>query len=318
MDVGGAAGFLFMMLAGITSYKKARAKMSYETWWTIHLYMYLAIALSFMHQVLNGGMFIGHPLNRAYWTGLYIFTAFSIIFWRIGIPVGRSFRHNLKVHKVVQEGPGVISIIMHGRKLHKLGAEGGQFFGWRFLSRNQMLLSHPYSMSAPPTEHYMRITVKNLGDHSRSLARLKPGVRVFMEGPYGAFTAGRATRRHVVLIGGGVGITPIRAIMEEFQSGVQMDVIFRASRAEDLVLREELDYLAARSEGTIRIHYLVGSRSYFPMDSRHLTQLVPFFANSEIYICGPSALVDAVRKAATEVGIPKSRFHDEAFAFHSE
>ncbi|MBC7463393.1 MAG: ferredoxin reductase family protein [Actinobacteria bacterium] len=313
----GAAGFLFMMIAGITSYKKARAKMSYETWWVVHLYTYLAIGLSFMHQVLNGSMFTEHPLNRAFWTGLYVFVAFSVIFWRFAIPLARSIRHDLRVFKVVEEGPRVISVIMKGRKLHKLGAEGGQFFGWRFISKDQMLSSHPYSLSAAPSEHYLRITVKDLGDHSRSLALLKSGTRVFMEGPYGAFTAGRSTRGHVVLVAGGVGITPIRAMMEEFPQGMQIDVLFRAPRSEDLVLREELDYLAMKSEGKIRVHYLVGTRTDHPMDAQYLTHLVPLFAQSDIYICGPSALVEAVRTATKEVGIPKSRFHDEAFAFHS-
>ena len=312
------AGFIFMMAAGISSYKKARAKMSYETWWMIHTYTYLAIGLSFMHQVLNGPMFIGHPLNRLYWTVLYISMSFSIVVWRVGIPVARSLRHNLRVERVVIEGPGVISIIMRGRKLHKLAAEGGQFFGWRFFTRGHLLMSHPYSLSAAPSEHLLRITVKDLGDHSRSLAFLKSGTRVFVEGPYGAFTAGRSSRPHVVLVGGGVGITPIRAIMEEFRDSVQMDVIFRASRQEDLVLRQELDYLAAQSAGTIRIHYLVGSRRQYPMDAKALRKLVPRFADSDIYVCGPGPLVDAVREAAKDCGVPKNRFHDEAFAFHSE
>jgi ferredoxin-NADP reductase len=141
---------------------------------------------------------------------------------------------------------------------------------------------------------------------------------VFLEGPYGAFTAGRASRRHVVLIGGGVGITPIRALMEEFREGMQLDVIFRASRDEDLVLREEMDYLAAQSEGMMRIHYLVGSRKIHPMNAKSLEELVPRFADSDIYICGPGPLVESVRQAAKDLGVPKNRFHDEAFAFHSE
>ena len=172
----------------------------------------------------------------------------------------RSLRHNIKVDRVVIEGPGVVSVIMRGRKLHNLSAQGGQFFSWRFLEKGHLLVAHPYSLSAAPTEHYVRITVKDLGDHSRSLALLRPGTRVFVEGPYGAFTAGRSSSPHVVLVGGGVGITPIRAIIEEFKNGVQMDVIFRASKEEDLVLREELDYLAAHSDGTIRVHYLVGAQ----------------------------------------------------------
>ncbi|MCX6437172.1 MAG: ferredoxin reductase family protein [Actinobacteria bacterium] len=312
------AGFILMIMAGVTSYKKARAKMSYETWWIIHVYTYLAIAASFMHQVLNGQMFIGHPLNRAYWTALYIFMGLSILIWRIGIPLVRSMRHNLKVDKIVVEGPGVVSVIMRGRNLHKLAAEGGQFFGWRFFARGHFLMSHPYSLSAAPTEHFLRITVKDLGDHSRSLALLKRNTRVFVEGPYGAFTAGRSTRPHIVLIGGGVGITPVRALMDEFKDGVEMDLIYRASKEEDLVLREELDYLAYNSGGTIRIHYLVGSRKNHPMDSRSLKALVPRFADCDIYICGPGPLVEAVREAAQDLGVPKNRFHDEAFAFHSE
>ncbi|CAB4660752.1 unannotated protein [freshwater metagenome] len=312
------AGFVLMILAGVTSYKKARAKMSYETWWIIHVYTYIAVAASFMHQVINGQMFIGHPLNRAYWTALYVLMAFAIVYWRFGVPLVRSMRVNLKVEKVVIEGPGVVSVIMKGRNLHTLGAQGGQFFGWRFFTRGHFLMSHPYSLSAAPTEHLMRITVKDLGDHSRSLAFIKPGTRIFVEGPYGAFTAGRSTRPHVVLVGGGVGITPVRALIDEFSGGVQMDVIFRASKEEDLVLRKELDYLAFNSGGSIRIHYLVGPRKNHPMDARAMRRLVPQFADSDIYICGPEPLVTAVKTAFEDVGGSKNRFHDEAFAFHKE
>jgi ferredoxin-NADP reductase len=311
----GLLGFVLMIMAGVTSYKKARAKMSYETWWIIHIYTYIAIAASFMHQVLNGQMFVNHPLNRFYWTSLYVLMAAAVIIYRFGIPLVRSLRHNLVIEKVVVEGPGIISIIMKGRKLHKLAAEGGQFFSWRFLTRGHALMSHPYSLSAAPTEHYLRITVKDLGDHSRSVAYLKKGTRVFVEGPYGAFTAGRATTKHIVLVGGGVGITPVRALLDEFKNGVEIDLIYRVSREEDLVLRDELDYLVANSGGTIRVHYLVGSRREHPMDAKALKALVPQISDSDIYICGPGPLVETVKQAAADLGVPKNRFHDESFSY---
>ena len=310
------AGFFLMMLAGVTSYRKARAKMSYETWWIIHIYTYVAIAASFMHQVLNGQMFINHPLNRLYWTMLYIVMAAAVIIYRFGIPLVRSLRHNLVVEKVVVEAPGLISVIMRGRNLKKLAAEGGQFFGWRFLTRGHFLMSHPYSLSAAPTDNHLRITIKDLGDHSRATRYIKKGTRVFVEGPYGAFTAGRATQPHVVMVGGGVGITPIRALMDEFKSGVKLDVFYRVSREEELILKDELDYLAAQSNGMTRIHYMVGSRKQFPMDADFLKSYAPRIADSDIYICGPEALVETVRKAAADLGVPKNRFHDEDFAFH--
>ena len=310
------AGFILMMLAGVTSYRKARAKMSYETWWIIHIYTYIAIAISFMHQVLNGQMFVGHPLNRAYWTALYILMAGAVIFYRIGIPLVRSLRVGLVVEQVVEEAPGLISVIMRGRNVKSLTAEGGQFFGWRFLTRGHFLMSHPYSLSAAPTDKHLRITIKDLGDHSRATRYIKPGTRVFVEGPYGAFTAGRATQPHLVMVGGGVGITPIRALMEEFKSGVQMDVFYRVSRADELILKDELDYLVAQSNGSIRVHYLVGSRKDYPLDAQFIRSYAPRAADSDIYICGPQALVDTVRKAAEDLGVPKNRFHDEDFAFH--
>ena len=307
--------FVFFAMAGITSYKKARAKMSYETWWTIHLYTYLAIALSFMHQILTGPMFLSHPLNKAYWEFLYLYTAAIIIVWRFVIPTGRSLRHNLKIEKVVNEGPGVTSIIMKGRKLDKLGAQGGQFFGWRFMQKGQWWISHPYSLSAAPTDKYMRVTVKELGDHSNLVKNLKKGTRVFFEGPYGTFVAAKASKGHIVLVGGGVGITPLRALLEEFDETKSIDVLFRASKDEDLVLRKELDKLAdARGA---RVHYLVGSRKVHTMDAGYISKFVPSFADSDVYVCGPTPLVEAVRQACKDAGIPKNRFHDEAFEFHS-
>ena len=308
-------GFLFFAAAGITSYKKVRKNMSYETWWTIHLYTYLAIALAFMHQVLTGPMFIGHPPNKLYWELLYIYSALVLVMYRFVIPNVRSLRHGVKVEQIVNEGPGVYSIIMKGRSLNKLDAQGGQFFGWRFLTKGQWWISHPYSLSAAPTDKYLRVTVKDLGDQSGVIKDIKPGTRVFFEGPYGTFVASRASKGHVVLVGGGVGITPLRALLEEFDVSKEIDVIFRASKAEDLVLRHELDELA-KVRGA-RVHYLVGSRNEHPMSAKYISALVPSFRDADVYVCGPTPLVEAVKQAAKEVGIPKNRFHDEAFEFHA-
>lgn len=308
-------GFLFFATAGITSYKKVRKNMSYETWWTIHLYTYLAIALAFMHQVLTGPMFIGHPLNKLYWELLYIYSALVLVMYRFVIPNVRSLRHGVKVEQIVHEGPGVYSIIMKGRSLNKLDAHGGQFFGWRFLTKGQWWISHPYSLSAAPTDKYLRVTVKDLGDQSGVIKDIKPGTRVFFEGPYGTFVASRASKGHVVLVGGGVGITPLRALLEEFDVSKEIDVIFRASKAEDLVLRHELDELA-KMRGA-RVHYLVGSRKEHPMNAKYISALIPAFRDADVYVCGPTPLVEAVNEAAKTVGIPKNRFHDEAFEFHA-
>ena len=307
--------FVFMIAAGVSSYKKARAKMTYETWWSIHALTYAAIALGFMHQVLTGPMFIGHPLNKYFWEALYIASAGVIVLWRIVIPIARSLRHDLKIDHVTVEGPGIVSIVMRGRSVEKLRAQGGQFFSWRFLQRGHLLVAHPYSLSAAPQQGYMRITVKELGDHSGDVINLKPGTRVFFEGPYGTFVAGKASRGHVVLIGGGVGITPLRALLDEVDYTKEVDLLYRVHSEEDLIFRKELDSVAEHRGA--RIHYLVGSRKEHPMTAAYISKFVPAFADSEVYVCGPKPLVERVFQSAKDAGIPKDKVHTEEFEFHA-
>ena len=309
-------GFLAFMAAGISSYKRVRSEIKYETWWTIHLYTYIAIAFSFMHQVLTGVMFIGHPLNRAYWTGLYIFVAVTIVIWRIAIPLYKTLRFKLRVARVTVEAPGIISIHVSGRNLNKLKAEGGQFFNWRFLDGSRWYESHPFSLSAAPTANEMRFTVKDLGDHSRSLISVKPGVRVMIEGPYGTFTKHQSHKsRPILLIGGGVGITPIRALLEELPANRDISLIYRTSNEEGLIFLDEITDLAKRKN--VRLHVLPGSRRLYPLDSAHLLKLVPNVQESEIYICGPTSLTELIRATALELGMPKNRVHSEIFEYHT-
>jgi predicted ferric reductase len=307
--------FVFMIAAGVTSYKKARAKMSYETWWTVHALTYAAIALGFMHQVLTGPMFIGHPLNKYYWEGLYIASGAVIVLWRMLIPAMRSLRHSLKVDHVTIEGPGIVSVVMRGRNVERLRAQGGQFFSWRFAQRGHWLVAHPYSLSAAPQKDYLRITVKDLGDHSGDLLNLKAGTRVFFEGPYGTFVASRASRGHIVLIGGGVGITPLRALLDEVDPTKQVDLLYRVSSESDLIFRKELDAVAAYRGA--RVHYLVGSRKEHPMSADYISQYVPAFADAEVYVCGPTPLVEQVFQSAKDAGIPRDKIHAEEFEFHA-
>jgi predicted ferric reductase len=308
-------GFVLLLIAGVTSYRIFRQSISYETWWIIHLYTYLGVALSFMHQILTGSMFITHTLAKYYWISLYLIVAVSIVYWRILLPLAKSLRHQLKVENVVNEGPGVVSIYIKGRSLLELNAHGGQFFSWRFLRKDLWFQSHPYSLSASPTDDSLRITVKALGDSSTALGDIAIGTRVFIEGPYGVFKADSARRgRQIVLIGGGVGITPLRAIMEEFPNNTKIDVLYRASSDSELVLRKELDEIAEKVGA--KVHYLIGSRSVHTMSYEYLKKLIPNFQDAEVFICGPEGLVLAVKAASKKAGIPKNRFHDEAFAFH--
>jgi ferredoxin-NADP reductase len=306
--VGGVA----LIAAGVTSYKKARAKMAYETWWSVHLYTYLALFLSFSHQIHTGASFVGHRLATDYWTALWVGTLALVLVSRVGLPIWRSARHRLTVVRVIPEGPDTFSVVMRGRRLDRLPIAGGQFLQWRFLKRGLWWQAHPYSLSAAPHGDRLRITVKVFGDHSAALARLRPGTRVAIEGPYGVFTADARQGDRVLLVGAGVGITPVRALLEELPAGVEVDVILRGSAPEDLVLQREIAADVARRGG--RLHQLVGSREQVRLHATELRRLVPDIAARDVYVCGPEPFQDALIDAARRAGVPASHLHHESFA----
>lgn len=305
--------FLLIVAAATSSIRAARRRMRYETWWSAHLYMYLALALAFSHQIANGESFVGHPLARAFWAVLWGATAGVVVLFRFLVPLARSCFHNLRVVGVQQEMPGVVSVVCRGRHLDRLPVEGGQFFHWRFLAKGHWWLAHPYSVSALPRSDLIRLTVKELGDHSGDLARVPVGTRVAIEGPYGAFTRRAAGRAKVLLVGAGVGVTPIRALLEHLHPEVDVTLVLRATTEEEVVFRSEFESLMQRRQG--RMVVLTGTRADHPLDRHQLAQLVPDIAHRDVYVCGPEQLSYQVTAAARVLGVPERHIHREQFAF---
>lgn len=307
------AGFLLLAGTGIVSARAARRRMRYETWHYLHFATYLAVFLAFFHQLSNGADFIANRPAQVAWYALYVGVAALIGWYRFLAPVRRALRHRLRVANLRYEAPGVVSVHLIGEHLDELGARPGQFFRWRFLTRGLWWTANPYSLSAPPLAHHLRITVKEAGGHSAALARLRPGTRVWAEGPYGAFTAARRRSRKVLLLGGGVGITPLRALFETLPGEVTL--IYRARRPEDLALRAELDAIAA-ARGAV-VHYVVDEpAAYFsPLTAHALSGLVPDLAAHEVYLCGPPGMTNAAKRALRGAGVPRRHIHHESFEF---
>jgi predicted ferric reductase len=308
-----AVGFGLLLMAAITSYRAVRRRMRYETWWVVHLYLYIGLALAFAHQIVTGISFIGHPLVRALWIAIWVSTAGLVLVFRVGQPVWRSVRHQLRVVEVRDEAPGVVSVICRGRDLERLPVSGGQFFMWRFLTRELWWQAHPYSLSAMPQPPYLRFTVKGLGDSSRALARLRPGTRVAFEGPYGAFTDHARLSDGVLLVAAGVGITPLRALLEDLPRHADVVVIVRASTVADLVHRQEIAALVEHRNG--RLHEMIGSRHRVRLTARTLRHLVPDVVERDVYICGPEGFGTEVVSAAAKLGVTDDQIHMEAFGF---
>ncbi|MGO9962389.1 MAG: ferric reductase-like transmembrane domain-containing protein [Acidimicrobiales bacterium] len=299
-----------MVAVAITSVYSIRRRLRRETWWAVHLFMYLALALAFAHEIALGPSFVGHPLTRFVWSVLWASSAGLVLVYRFGLPLYRTFRHRLEVVEIHSEGPDTVSVICRGRNLDRLAVAGGQFFEWRFLTKRMWWQAHPFTLSARPRPPFLRITVKGIGDYSSAVARLRPGTRVAIEGPYGAFTTHARRRVKVALIAGGIGVTAIRSLLEDLPRDCDPVVILRASSTEELALASEVSELVRHRKG--RVHELVGPRSEFRVD--RLAELVPDLANRDVYVSGPEGFVDRVVSTALRLGVPEDSLHYEVYS----
>jgi predicted ferric reductase len=310
---------LFVIIA-VASLRAARRRLSHESWHLVHFLIYLAIALSFAHQLAVGTDFAHDYVALGYWVSLYAVAAILVVAFRIVVPVRMAVRHRLRVQAVAEEAPDVISIYISGRALAALPVRAGQFFKFRFLAPGLWWQVHPFSLSAAPNGEYLRITVKGVGDFTRSLHRLLPGTRVVLEGPFGVFTAVRRRRPRSLLIAGGIGVTPLRALIEEMpQRKNSITLLYRARSWEDVVFKAELDELVAARGGVV--HYIVGRRGQevgaHPLAPRFLLAAAPDLRDRDVFICGPREMVDAVMNSLRALKVPAGQVHIERFAFLS-
>lgn len=318
--VAGTGGTLLLVLVVMSSVGPVRARLRYERWHLLHLYAYLGVGLALPHQLWTGREFTSSPARTVFWWGLWGAALTAVVVWRIGLPVARTLRHRIVVAAVLPEGDGSVSVHMTGRRLDALGAAAGQFLIWRFRAGRGWTRGHPYSLSAAPDGRSLRITVKELGDGSAAVPNLRQGTRVLIEGPYGRLTGRARTSPRVALIGAGVGMTPIRALTEQFlDESADVVVLHRFSR-EPLFAREFTRLARERgvelitSPGPRR-----GSDSWLGRDAGQVDDVtalrarIPDIAVRETYICGPVVWTTLVRRSLVAAGVPQRRIHVENF-----
>ncbi|MEV4347597.1 ferredoxin reductase family protein [Actinoplanes sp. NPDC049596] len=310
-----AAGLVAVI--AVSSVRIARRALSYEAWHAIHLLVYVIVVLALIHQVYEGSAFKTNEFTQLYWWGLWLFAVGALISGRVVVPLARNARHRLRVAAVISEAPGVVSVHVTGSDLDRLHARPGQFFLWRFPRHNPWWQVNPFSLSAAPDGRSLRLTAKGIGTTSAGLRELPIGTRVFAEGPYGAFTSTRRVREDACLIAGGIGVTPIRALLEDETLTGDIVVLYRARTPADAVLLPELQNLAHLRQA--RLHLLTGrtDETNQPLSAGNLLGLVPDIAQRDVFVCGPAAMTAAVLRSLRQLGVPARQRHAETFRLAS-
>ncbi len=318
-DIQGAViAFMLFAIVIVSSITIARRKLKYESWYFVHLLVYVAILTSFGHQLSLGGDFRGQTTFSAYWMALYLFVFTNLLFFRLLRPIYSFWRYRFRVLKIVPETSDTYSIYLSGRNLEKFNFRSGQFALFRFLAKGHFLQEHPFSFSDVSGKELLRITVKNLGDYTKDLVAVTPGTLVMVDGPHGIFTPKRATGNKILVIAGGVGITPIRSLIGAFSAENKDVVLLYGNKTQaDIVFGQELDKFISTNK--LKLHNVLsgdpawqGEKGF--IDEEKIRRLVPDVSARDVYLCGPDPMMKAVLGALQKLGVSRNKIYFEEFA----
>jgi predicted ferric reductase len=316
------AEVLFILTVGLSIYI-VRKHLKFEAWYAVHMLNYVAIALVPWHQLTNGGDFLTNEVFANYWIGLYLFTAACVVYWRFAKVFIKSAKHQFTVQKLVQETPTATSVYITGKRMDAFKAKGGQFVLVRFLNKKLWSQEHPFSLSRLPDGETIRLTIRQLGDFTNEVPNITPGTKVAVSGPFGAFTHQKRETQKILYIAGGIGITPIRSMIEQqMMTGERGNsVLLYGNRSEsDTIFLQELGELSKKI--SMPIHNVLSEQKGYMgengfVDQEKIARLVPDVKERDVFLCGPPPMMAAIVKQLKALGVPESQIHYERFSLHS-
>ncbi len=312
--IGFTSLFIFILVVG-AAVLYSRLNLKYETWKTIHWASYVALPLGFVHSLRLGSDLVSLPL-RVFWLvmgGSYVAILVSKLWNRLQVR-----RHPYQVAQVVQETHDTWSVHFEGRRIDY---QPGQFLTVWLIRSGRVSEPHPFTISSSPTEDRLSISVKSVGDFTDTIRDTKPTDRAYIDAPYGAFSFLNHDAHNLVFIAGGIGITPFMSMLRYIvDKGLDRNVLLIwGNKAErDIAFRDELDKMVTEMP-SLQVVHLMSSQDDWPgekgyVDAALLNKHIQDVENSQVFVCGPPAMMRQVIGALRELGVPKQRLHYERFA----
>jgi predicted ferric reductase len=304
-----------------TSVWRKKLRLRYEAWQLLHGLLAVGIVALALAHATKVGYYLAKPWQRGLWGAISIALVGLLGWVRIVKPL-LSFRRPWIVEEVIAERGGATTVVLRPKGHPGFSFEPGQF-AWIVIGRSPFALTqHPFSISSSPEEPgRVSFTIKARGDFTSSIAAVKPGTRAYVDGPHGVFSMDRNEGPGFVLIGGGVGITPLISMLRAMadREDPRPVVLFYGNRDWDgVTFREEIEALSARLRLTV-VHVLEkphegwdGERGFIDAAvlDRHLP---PRRGRLQYFICGPGPMMDAVERALHRLGVPAERVQTERF-----
>ena len=311
------------IVLGVTSLFRRALRLSYPAWNVLHLAAALVlVGATFWHMLAVSG-YAGQPVMRAVLTGYVVLVGLVLARYRVLGPLQR-WRHPWRVVANRDEGGDTRTVVVRPDGHAGFDFEPGQF-AWLSTAATPLVgEQHPLTIasSAAATGGELEFSIKALGDwSSETVPGLEPGERVWVDGPYGVFTPERAPGQGLVLIAGGIGISPMRSMLLTMRDrGDRRHVVlfYAANDMSRTVFREELAELGEQIN--LDLVYVLehpeagspGERGRVSADilERYLPE---FYRHYQFFVCGPVPMLAAMERLLLGLDIPATRIHTERF-----
>jgi len=295
----------------------------YELLRSIHNLTFIALIFMFLHVLNTSGAKMSKVVFSVY-TVYFILAVLFYVYHKIFKAILLK-DYVYVVQKVIQESPNMWTVEFsepNGKKIQYLP---GQFGFFSFKSDSIVEEEHPFSISSGNTKDHMSITVKELGDFTRQINRLKVGDKVYIDAPYGRFSyMNHVQEKEFVFIAGGVGITPMISMLRHmymFEPNRKVTLIWGMNQGSDYIIKDEIDTMLKTMPHLTIIPVIskdedyVGERGYIDLDK--LTRLLKdqlHISSTGYYLCGPPILMDSTLANLKVLGVKEKQIHFERFS----
>jgi predicted ferric reductase len=317
----GMAAMLALVVLVASSVWRKPLRLSYELWHFLHALLATVLVVGAVAHVLFVDEYVSSLWKQLLW-GVMSAAFVCVLVWVRLVKPSRAAARPWRVAAVQAERGDTTVVTLAPPAGVDFRFQPGQF-AWFVFGRSPFSLTqHPFSFSSSAErDGEVEVAIKALGDFTRTVRRLEPGTKVYVDGPHGVFSIDQDEGPGFVLIAGGVGIAGLISTLRTMadRGDVRPVLLFYGNREwEEVAFRDELDRLRDRLDLTL-VHVLEqpprgweGETGYLTAAvlARHLPRAYDRF---QYFICGPDPMMDAAEAALAELNVPAERVHTERF-----
>ena len=321
----GVIAWILLLVLMVVAVYRNRMAIRYEAWRASHALLAVGIAVGGLHHALSVGGLSGAPGVRFAWAALAALAGFTLLHTYLFRPLALR-RHPWRIADVRAVGPGRWVLAVEPDGGIALDFRAGQFVWLKVDEHPFSLRENPFSIASAPDSTRVEFLIREAGDFTKAVGKLRPGQRAWLDGPHGAFTrAAAGDARRVVMLAGGVGLAPCLAMLREAaaEGDTRPHHLIFGNRTEgQVVLREDIERLGQRLD--LRVDFVLSeppagwTGTVGQMDAETLAPLLArdgSAVDAVYFLCGPPPMVRASLAALSAFGVPADRIVTERFDY---